>query len=456
MSKKVFQGGSIVLPDEVIKGCLVVENGEILGITMRPPNGGYEVIDVSGKVLLPGAVDSHVHVTEPSPNSCRENWMTASRSAAAGGVTTIVQMPVNDPPIADTDSFELTKKLAGKKSCVDFAFWGALIPSSIQHLKELHDLGCTAFKGFMSNGCSFFPRIDDVNLVKGMKAAHEFGGIIGLHAEHPELAEVGADDLDAAHCMDYTQYDAARPWWVEVEAIQRALLFAQVTGAKLYLVHLCAAEGVEIVREAKRRGQYVIGETCPHYLLFSRDAFQDKGGLAKCNPPLRSDENREKLWKYVFDGTLDTLGSDHGIYRDAERETDVSFWKDAAGFPSIDVAFTAFYSEAVARRGLALSKAAALAAGNAAKVFGLEKKGALLPGKDADIVVMDFSEKWRYNGANTFSGVKFTNGIYQGYAMNCKVAATYVRGEMVYDGRKITAPPGSGLFVSRSKGKGVE
>lgn len=453
--KMVFQGGAIVLPSDVVKGCLVVEDGQIAGITRRPPKGGYDVIDVSGKVLLPGGVDSHVHVTEPSPNSHRENWITASRSAAAGGVTTIVQMPVNDPPVDSENHFELVRKIAEQKSCVDFALWGALIPSSVQHLERLNQLGCVAYKGFMSNGCEFFPRIDDVNLVKAMELVRKFGGLIGLHAEHPELAEIGAAELNSAHCTDYARYDEARPWWVEVEAIQRALLFAGITGASLYIAHLCAAEGVALIREAKHKGQYVIGETCPHYLLFTKEVLQEKGGYAKCNPPLRSNANQERLWEYVFDGTLEILGSDHGIYRDADKMTGESFWTETAGFPSIDVALTAFYSEAVAERGLPLPMAAAMAAENAAKVFGLKNKGSLLPGKDADIVVMDFHKTWRYDAANSFSGVKFVKGIYQNHKMRCKVAGTYVRGELIYNGTTITAQPGYGRFVASCRREGV-
>nr|WP_325211249.1 allantoinase AllB [uncultured Oscillibacter sp.] len=457
MGKKlVFQGGAVVLPDEVVKGCLVVEDGQIAGMTLRPPKGGYDEIDVSGKILLPGGVDSHVHVTEPSPNSRRENWTTASRSAAAGGVTTIVQMPVNDPPVDGKGNFELVKKLAEQKSCVDFALWGALIPSSVPRLEELNRLGCVAYKGFMSNGCSFFPRIDDVSLVKAMTLAREFGGLIGLHAEHAELAEAGVMELDAARCSDYARYDEARPWWVEAEAIQRALLFARVSGARLYIAHLSAAEGVKLVREAKQRGQCVVGETCPHYLLFTKDAFREKGGYAKCNPPLRSKENQERLWEYIFDGTLDVLGSDHGVYRDAEEAPEENFWTGAAGFPSIDVALTAFYSEAVVERGLPLPMAAALAAGNAARIFGLADKGSLLPGKDADIVVMDFHSAWRYDAGRSFSGTKFTRGLYQDRLIKCRVEGTYVRGERVYDGETVTALPGYGRFTAsrRQRGEG--
>ncbi len=354
--KLVFRGGKIVLPDAVMQGDLVVENGKITELSSCAATDGCRVVDVSGRVLLPGGIDSHVHVTEPSPNSGREDWTTASRSAAAGGVTTIVQMPVNDPPISNRANFIRTRDIAEKKSCVDFALWGALIPSSVAHLKELYRLGCVAFKGFMSHGCEFFPRIDDVNLFRAMELAHGFGGIVGLHAEHADLAELGAGRLEAEGCTDYARYDEARPRWTEAEAIERALLLAQVTGAEVYFAHLCAAQGVELVRSAKRRGQRVIAETCPHYLLFSWEACREKGSFAKCNPPLRSEENREQLWNAIFDGTLNVLGSDHGIYRDGEPNPDESFWQAPAGFPGIDVALTAFYSEAVVKRGLPLPR----------------------------------------------------------------------------------------------------
>lgn len=452
-NKLVFQGGTVVLPDRTVNACLVVEDGVVSGLTLAPPPGGYEVVDVSGKLLLPGVIDTHVHLSEPSPNSHRENWYTGSRSAAAGGVTTIVQMPITDPTLVDTATFRLAKGLAEEKSCVDFALWGGLTPACVDAFPEMDALGCVAYKGFMAFAGEFYPHIGDADLMRAMETAAKFGGLIGVHAENAELALRGAAALEREGCRDYGRYDEARPWWVEAEAISRALLFARASGARLYVCHLSGAEGVQLIKEAKARRMDVSAETCPHYLLFTRELYREKENYAKCDPPLRSAENREKLWEYAFDGTLDTLGSDHGLYRDQDQVPEGSFWSDLSGFGSIDVGFTAFFSEAL-ERGLPLQRMAQLASGNAARILGLSpRKGSLLPGSDGDVLVLDPDCPWQYDGTRSFSGVKSDKGPYHGRTLRCKVLQTYIRGRLVYDGDQITAPAGWGRYVPRTRGR---
>lgn len=450
--KKLFKGGLVVLPDRTIKASLVVEDGKIIGLVKTEPDNNYEVIDVTGKVLFPGLIDTHVHMWDPSPLNYREDWYHGSQCAAAGGITTIVDMPLSVPPVTDKAGFDLKLDVASKNSYVDFAFWGGLIPSCLDNLSELDKLGCVAYKGFMSFANPDYPQITDGYLVRGMRKAAEFDGLIGVHAENAEVADFGSKDMIAADCKDEAMHDDARPWWVELEAIQRAVLFARNTGARLYICHMTIAEGAEFLKKAKMQGCNVSVETCPHYLLFDKTVLRDKKAFAKCNPPMRSRENVEKLWDYVMDGTIDTIGSDHGPYSDEEKEKEGCFWKEYCGFGGYDAMLAGLITEGVHKRGMSLPRLAQLTSGNAARIMGLfPKKGSLLPGSDADIVIVDMDRKWVYDGAKSLSKTKSVKGIYQDMQLKGKVIQTYVRGELVYDDGEITTQAGYGEYVPKQR-----
>ena len=453
--RTLFTGGSIVLPDRVMEGSLLVEEGKITGILGKGAGRQMpdcRIVDVSGKVLLPGLIDTHVHMWDPSPLNYREDWYHGTRCAASGGITTVVDMPLSVPPVTDEDSFRLKLDTACKSSFVDFAFWGGLTPSCIGNMKRLDELGCVAYKGFMSFANPDYPQITDGYLIQGMREAAKFGGLIGVHAENAEAADFGSREMDACHCPDEAMHDDARPWWVELEAIQRAVLFSKVNHSRLYICHMTIAQGAEFLKQQKSMGVDVAVETCPHYLLFDKTILRKKKSYAKCNPPMRSRENVEKLWDYVFDGTIDTIGSDHGPYSDEEKVSQGDFWKEYCGFGGYDAMLPGLLTEGVHKRGLSLPRLAALTAGNAARIMGLNNKGSLMPDGDADIVVVDLEEQWRYDGAKSFSKTKSTKGIYQDMEFTGKVKACYVRGELVYDGEQIVGAPGRGAYVPRSRG----
>lgn len=241
-NRLLFTNALIVLPTETINGSLAVEDGKITGIfesgTELP---GFTEVDVHGKALMPGAIDTHVHMWDPSPLNYREDWACGSQCAASGGITTIIDMPLSVPPVVDKEGFQLKLDVAQKESCVDFAFWGGLTPNCVQNMEELNRLGCVAYKGFMSFANPDYPQVTDGYLVQGMRKAATFNGLIGVHAENAEVADFGSKEMSAIHCKDFAMHDDARPWWVEQEAISRAVLFARETGARLYMN--CARNG---------------------------------------------------------------------------------------------------------------------------------------------------------------------------------------------------------------------
>lgn len=203
-NRLLFTNALIVLPTETIKGSLAVEDGKITGIfesgTELP---GFTEVDVHGKALMPGTIDTHVHMWDPSPLNYREDWACGSQCAASGGITTIIDMPLSVPPVVDKEGFQLKLDVAQKESCVDFAFWGGLTPNCVQNMEELNRLGCVAYKGFMSFANPDYPQVTDGYLVQGMRKAATFNGLIGVHAENAEVADFGSKEMSAIHCKDF-------------------------------------------------------------------------------------------------------------------------------------------------------------------------------------------------------------------------------------------------------------
>ncbi len=450
--KKLIVNGKVVFPDGVREVSLLIKNETIAGVLKKGvfPKEPCEVIDAAGKIVMAGMIDTHNHMADPGPYNFREDWYCGSCSAASGGITTICDMPLPSVPATiNKEGFIRKRDTASASSVVDFAFWGGLIPSSIPDMEEMHQLGCVGFKGFMCFATKEYPRITDGYLVDGMKQAASFGGLIALHAENAEAAEFGCRHYSEANCKDEAQFDQARPWWTEYDAIRRATLFANMTKARLLICHTTIAQGAEFLRDAKKEGAPVYVETCPHYLIFDHDILREKKSFAKCTPPFRSRENVEKMWEYVKDGTIDVLGSDHGPFTDEEKVMQKDFWKEYCGFGCNDVMLSAMISEGVGKRGLSWSRLFALTSANAAKILGLyPKKGSLMPGADADIIFIDPNERWIYDGSKSFSKTKSVKGPYQGMELTGRVTDTFVRGNRVFGDGTIYAQAGYGKLVN--------
>ena len=446
-----IQNGNVVLPDRVVKASLLIQEGKIAGIFEgTPAPEGCTIVDAEGKMVLPGLIDTHVHMTDPGPFNYREDWAHGSRCAASGGITTIADMPLPSTAVLGKEGFEAKYNTANEHSVVDFALWGGINPKNLDKLPELNGLGCVGYKGFMCFATEEYPQITDGYLVEGMKLVKEFDGLIGVHAENAEVAAMGCDRFSQMGCQDEAMFDEARPWWTEYEAIQRAVLFSKVTGARLEVCHTTIPQGMQFLKQAKSEGVHVYVESCPHYLIFDKTILREKKSFAKCTPPFRSREYVDKLWDYVLDGTVDVLGSDHGPFTDEEKVQQGDFWKEFCGFGCFDATLAAMITEGVHKRGMSWCRLAELMSTNAAKMFQLyPRKGNLLPGADADIVLVDPNVQWVYDGAKSFSKTKSTKGVYQGMNFQGKVAATYVRGQLVYNGTEIVVPDGYGEFVRR-------
>ncbi|HEX9013503.1 MAG TPA: allantoinase AllB, partial [Anaerolineaceae bacterium] len=327
--------------------------------------------------------------------------------------------------------------------------WGGFVDNNLADLAPMDEDGVIGFKSFASNSGVDFKRLDDDMLYAGLKKMAELHNVIGLHAENEYVTSYLGSEMRAAGRTDRASWYESRPPETELEAIHRAVYWAKVTGGNLHIVHISIAEGVRYVAQARREGVHVTAETCPHYLFFDHADFESIGPAAKCAPPLRSRENVEALWQCVLDGQVDSIGSDHSPCTWAEKAPGMdNIWKAWGGISGIQSMLPALLSEGVNKRGLPLQDLVRLTASNPARIFGLyPQKGALLPGSDADLTVIDLDREWTLTAEDLFYRNK--HSAYVGRTFKGQVERTLVRGVTVFHDGQITARPGHGRLVRR-------
>lgn len=446
-----IRNANIATEEKMFPGGIVVADGKILDIVHGNPDlAAEQVIDANHKVLLPGLVDDHVHFNEPG----REYWEgyeTGSMAAAAGGITTFLEMPLNsNPPTIDIENLRLKRKAVENKSVVDYGNWGGLVDNNLDDLSALHNAGVIGFKAFMSNsGIAEYKRVDDDLLYAGLSMVGKLGNVIGVHAENEYVTRYLGEQLKLQRRKDRAAWFESRPPFCELEAINRACYWADITKGNLHIVHITIPEGIKSVTEAKKRGAHVTAETCPHYLFFDLDDFLRIGPDAKCAPPIRSREKVDELWDCVLDGLVDTIASDHSPCRWEEKAPGTeNIWEAWGGISGIQSMLPAILTEGVHKRGLPLSDLVRMMSSNPARIFGLyPQKGSLSPGSDADIVIVDLDKEWKLKKDDLF--YKNKHSAYIGYSFHGKVEKTFVRGKLVFDNGAILVQPGYGKALSR-------
>ena len=442
--------GDVVFENGVRKANIAVKEGKIAAI-LAP---GFvveakEVRVIEGLTVFPGLIDTHAHYWEPGPQNYREDFHHATRCCARGGVTTTLEMPLSIPPVVDKPSFELKYNVAKENSVIDFGLWGGCIPASIDRLEEMNELGCCAFKVFISYANPDYPHLPDHELCRAMEKVSKFGGMIAVHAENADIVSNFCQWKKEEGIRQPSRYHEGRPAFSEVEAIQRAVLFSKVYGTDLLICHMSAAEGVDATLEARRQGHHVYTETCPHYLAYDNTRMDECGAFAKCNPPIRPRDNLERLWDHVLNGNIDVIGTDHGPYSEQEKLEADNIWDALPGFGGVELMLTIMITEGYVKRGLPLHQIARMTSINAARIFGLQQKGAIEVGKDADFAIVDLNRKWVYEGMKSFSKTLLDCGIFEGYQSEAAVRETIVRGTTVYKDDTITMDSGYGMFIPR-------
>ncbi len=380
----VIRARRAVLPDGTRPAEVHISAGriaEIVPVTSPPGPGTVSLAD--DEVLLPGLVDTHVHVNEPGRTEW-EGFATATRAAAAGGITTIVDMPLNSiPPTTDPASLRIKREAAAGQVHVDVGFWGGAVPGSFGCMPGLHRDGAFGFKVFLrDSGVPEFPPVDRAGLDAAMQQAAALGSVLLVHAE--DAAVIAAAPPPAGR--SYASYQASRPPAAELAAIAQVIDAARRTGARAHILHLSAADALPLLEEARGRGAAITVETCPHYLALAAEDIPDGGTQFKCAPPIRERANRERLWRALRDGTIDCVVSDHSPCPPALKHlADGDFGAAWGGISSVQLALPVVWTQA-RERGFSLDDVARWMAARPAEIAGLAGKGRIAPGFDADLV----------------------------------------------------------------------
>lgn len=428
----LIKNGTVVTEKGSVKADLAVSGGRIAAIGCSGVLRAEKEFDASGCYVMPGGIDVHVHFDEPGFSDF-EDFRCGSAAAAAGGITSVADMPIDCRPAnISREAFRLKKECA-KASAVSCYYWAGLTGSSLDRLGELANEGASGYKVFLSEtGSDDYPRSDDAVLYEGLAFAASKNLPVVFHAENQDMIDFYRSRYDKEQsCMSWKTWGKIRSTAGETEAIRRACFFAHQTGARIHIAHVSCREGIEEIQKQKDMGTAVTAETCSHYLYFSEEDYETKGALIKCAPPLRDAQQKEKLWEDVINGRIDMISSDHSPCSPRMLEnTDVSgAW---AGISGIQFTIDVLYNKGVLRRNMTMEQLVRIFSANPARLLGIYgKKGTIALNSDADFFV------FRPTGDRTVCEkelyTKVKSSAYLGEHFTGHVVATFVGGNMVYE-----------------------
>ncbi|HEX9614651.1 MAG TPA: allantoinase AllB [Bacteroidota bacterium] len=439
----------VVTPDGTREAALLVAGETIVGVARRSEiPSSMTVEDVGDLVVMPGLIDSHVHINEPGRTEW-EGFVTATRAAAAGGITTLVDMPLNSSPVTTSvAAFDEKLRAADGKLHVDCGFYGGAVPGNTDDLQPMAEAGVLGFKAFLvHSGIDDFPDATEGDLRAAMPLISKTGLPLLVHCE---LAS-GAPQWDGPP-TSYRAFLASRPRKWEQDAIELMIRLCRATRCRIHIVHLSSADALPTLSAARIEGLPLTVETCPHYLYFSAEDVTDSDTRFKCTPPIRERENRERLWEALLDGTIDFVVSDHSPSApELKLLNEGDFQKAWGGIASLQFGLSIVWTEA-GRRGATLADMARWMSGSPAQLAGLSgRKGRLDKGYDADMVVWSPEESFEVTAGKIFHRHPLTP--YEGRQLTGRVHRTYLRGRKIYDsGDHITAPYGQAIFGLNSAG----
>jgi allantoinase len=442
MSSLLIKNGTLILEDKTIRADALIEDGKITKISKNITATTDEVVDAQGRFVLPGVVDAHAHMGDPNFTQ-REDFTSGTQAAAAGGVTTIVDMVLKTP----VDSPQAVKEKIDRgtrQGIVDFSLHAGMMSSSnLANVEALTQLGIYSFKAFM---CAPY-LIDKGTLEALMKETAQFRAITNVHAEDEELSQQLTAELKRANRVDPIAHNESRPNAVEEKAIKDAVGIARATRSKLHISHMSTSEGVHLIASAKRQKVNVTAETCPHYLSLTRADVLKLGPYLKMNPPLKTEADVLALWRGLANGTVDMITSEHAPGEADEKETGwENIWDAWSGIPSIETMLPIVLSEGVNKGRITIGKAAKVLSENPAKRFGLyPKKGHIAVDADGDFVIVDLSMEKKVKASDLHYKVGWTP--YEGWIFKGWPTVTILRGQVVAKEGQILAKEGSARFA---------
>jgi dihydroorotase len=430
----ILKGGKVVSPDAVIEASIAIKDGKILSVGAADAMpSARETVDVSGMHVLPGAIDVHVHFRDPGyPH--KEDFESGTIAAAFGGVTTVFDMPNTIPPTGTAKVLRAKHEMAAAKAHVDFGLYGLLGEDTIENVTALVEGGVIGFKLYMGNTFGKIPSPSTGGMLECFEVVAPTGKRISLHAETNSIMERRETRLRQAGRTDPLAHLASRPAVVAIEAVSRAAILAEWTGARIHILHISSADELRPLREAKARGVDITGETGPHYLMLSADDYARFAGVVRVNPPVREARNQEPLWAALADGTIDLIATDHAPHSREEKTRNDIFAVDC-GFPGVETQMPLMLTAVNAGR-MTISDYVKLCGANPAKIWGLyPRKGIIAPGADADIAVVDLSRETTIDDAKLQSRAKITP--WHGRKVKGLPIHTLVRGRFIMRDRTL-------------------
>lgn len=451
----IIKNAQLVLTGRIIRGGVAIDDGKIIAVTTdsKLPKAD-NIINANGNLLMPGLIDAHVHFRDPG-NTYREDFESGTKAAAAGGVTTVLDMPTTVPPVTSAELLEAKRRIVEKKAIVDFGLYGAASAENLDKIHELAEAGVIAFKTHMvapaGQVAEEFKGVyvkDAANLLTVFEVVKKTGRLECLHAEDHSLVHHSAQKLRDEGRLDPSAHCEGRPSVAEVTAIATAIAIAGSVGIGIRIAHLSTKVGLDYVRVARKAGISVSVEVSPHHLLLTASQMKKLGPYAKMNPPLRTEKDRLALWKGIQDGTIDTIATDHAPHSLEEKERGWrNIWEANSGVPGVETMLPLLLTK-VNEGKMSIGQLAKLTSENVARIFGIyPRKGAIQVGSDADLVIVDLKRKETIKAEESYTKAKNCS-VYNRWRIRGVPILTILRGKVVMKDGIVSGRAGEGNFIS--------
>lgn len=449
----LIKGGTVVTATESFPADVAVDGGKIVAMGKDLAVNAEKVVDATGKLVLPGALDAHTHMAMPFGGTVSaDSYLAGTRAAVCGGVTTIFDYPVQHKGETILGLIGSKKDVLEKEACCDYAFHCCITDLNdgeiLDEMEQAVEEGITSFKCFLvykKEGMM----VDDGMLARLLLRAKELGAMINVHAENPDLIDLRTEQYLKEGKTSAWYHYMSRPEFVEAEADKRVVHWASHLNTPVYIVHMADKEGLEACIKAKSEGHPILIETCPQYLEFTCDVYKREDGRNfVCSPPMKGQESQDALWTAIQSGMIDTVATDHCPFQSYEKDWGKDdFTKIPNGCAGVENLYP-YMLDAANSGKITFERAVELCSTNVAKIFGCDNKGAIAVGKDADIVIYDKDKDFTISVNNMHSDYDHT--IWEGKKLHGYPVQTYLRGKLVYDNGDFVGTPGMGDYVKRS------